>query len=111
MRELLDKNQGLRSRISFYIDFPDYSREELYQILLKMIKEEGMTLASDIYELFCQKLDVNSIRVGNGRLVRNILDRAKMKQAVRVLKLDKIKQKEEMFLLRPEDFDFFDRMI
>lgn len=111
MRELLDKNQGLRSRISFYIDFPDYSKEELYQILLKMIKEEGMTLASDIYELFCQKLDVDSIRMGNGRLVRNILDRAKMKQAVRVLKLDKIKQKEEMFLLRPEDFDFFDRMI
>lgn len=82
MRELLDKNQGLRSRISFYIDFPDYSKEELYQILLKMIKEEGMTLASNIYELFCQKLDVDSIRMGNGRLVRNILDRAKMKQAV-----------------------------
>lgn len=106
MRELLDKNLGLKSRISFYIDFPDYSKEELYQILLKMIKEERMTLASDIYELFCRKLDVNSISMGNGRLVRNIFDRAKIKQAVRVLKLDKAKQKEEMFLLRPEDFEF-----
>ena len=104
MECLLQKNQGLQSRIAFRITFPDYSIDELYQILEQMVKAEGLKLMDDVWDPFCDRVIQVDIHQGNGRAVRNILDRAKMNQARRVLKLPEPKQKEEMFLLRKEDF-------
>lgn len=104
MEELIQKNQGLQSRISFYIEFPDYSREELYCIMEKMVSEEGMELAEDVKETFLDRVGKMDIRTGNGRLVRNLLDRAKIKQAGRILGLPEELQEEEMFRLRGADF-------
>ena len=104
MEHLLQKNQGLQSRIAFYITFPDYSIDELYQILERMVEAEGLKLAEDVWDPFCDKVIQVDIHQGNGRAVRNILDRAKINQAKRVLKLPEQKQKEELFLMRKEDF-------
>ena len=104
MEYLLQKNQGLQSRIAFYITFPDYSIDELYQILERMVEAEGLKLAEDVWDPFCDKVIQVDIHQGNGRAVRNILDRAKINQAKRVLKLPEQKQREELFLMRKEDF-------
>ena len=41
MERFLEKNEGLRSRIAFHVDFPDYNAEELCGILKLMSKEKG----------------------------------------------------------------------
>lgn len=58
MKLFLEKNEELRRRIAFYVDFPDYNAEELCDILKLMSKEKGYMLdeEADFVQL------VNSIR-------------------------------------------------
>ena len=39
IKEFLDKNEGLRSRIAFHLDFPDYNADELVEILALMAEQ------------------------------------------------------------------------
>ena len=43
MARFLDVNEGLRSRIGFQLAFPDYSANELLEILELMLKEREYT--------------------------------------------------------------------
>lgn len=104
MERLLLKNEGLRSRIPFSIQFDDYNMKELYEILLYHIEKAGYTLiedVSDIVELLMQKKEYKN---GNGRSVRNIFEKARILQAKRLMRLDKEQRKEEIWMLKREDF-------
>ena len=90
MEQFLQKNPGLRSRIAYHIPFADYNTEELCQIAKLVASKKGLTLAvgaiaklSDIFEEAHLQSDF-----GNGRYVRNIIEKAKMKQASRLLSMD-----------------------
>ena len=79
-------NEGLRSRIAAYIDFPDYNVEELVQILRMMAKERGLRLNEGILKK-CRSYFSEAIKeknFGNGRYVRNLLEAAVMHQAERL---------------------------
>lgn len=104
MQLLLNKNRGLESRIAFYVDFPDYSMEELYQILCEMAVKEGLKIEKDVKEEFLDKVAKIDTQSGNGRIVRNLLDHAKLKQASRVMKLTEREQMEEWMILKAVDF-------
>jgi len=104
MEKLLHKNQGLSSRVSFYVDFPDYSNEELYSILNKLATQEGFTLEDSVKVKFFDCLKRSYTSNGNGRLARNLLERAKIKQAGRVLQLPISEQKREMMCIKDVDF-------
>ena len=87
MERFLEKNEGLRSRIAFHVDFPDYNAEELCDILKLMSKEKGYTLDEEaekkcriIFEIACQNEEF-----GNGRFVRNVLEQAIIKQSSRIV--------------------------
>lgn len=41
MKEFLEQNEGLASRIAFHLNFPDYSPEELTQILDLMLENRN----------------------------------------------------------------------
>lgn len=86
MQRFLDANEGLRSRIGFHIDFPDYSAEELLQILELMLQEKSYTLSEDAklksLELFEQAS--HQVDAGNGRFVRNLLEQMIMQQSMRI---------------------------
>ena len=43
MEEFLRSNEGLRSRIAFHLNFPDYNAEEMTDIFSIMLKEQGYT--------------------------------------------------------------------
>ena len=87
MERFLEKNEGLRSRIAFHVDFLDYNAEELCDILKLMSKEKGYTLDEEaerkcrsIFEIACQNEEF-----GNGRFVRNVLEQAIIKQSSRIV--------------------------
>ena len=44
MEHFLSENEGLRSRIAFHLDFPDYNAEEMLQILELMVKNKGYVI-------------------------------------------------------------------
>ena len=87
MREFLNSNEGLRSRIAFHLDFPDYTADELVEILQVMAKERDLELAPATMEK-CRAIFEDAAKqedFGNGRYVRNILDAAVIRQADRLL--------------------------
>lgn len=104
IEKLLNKNRGLKSRIAIYINFPDYSTEELFQILQAMVKVEGMLMEKGVKERFINKIMQMDTGSGNGRIVRNLLDAAKLKQASRIMKLSAREQMKELMILKEEDF-------
>lgn len=89
MEQLLKSNSGFESRIAFKIDFPDYSEDELYQIFINLLKQEGFDLdkncKSIIMNYFKNEIKNADDSFGNGRLVRNLLEKLKMEQATRLV--------------------------
>jgi len=88
MKSFLDSNPGLRSRFSKYIDFPDYSADELAQIFLRIAKKSEYVCGEDVLasllevmELAIRKKDKS---FGNARFVRNLFESAIQRQAVRL---------------------------
>lgn len=93
MQDFLKTNEGLRSRIGFQLDFPDYSVEELQQILELMLEEREYTLSEEAkaksLELF--EAATKQPDFGNGRYVRNVLEQMIMQQSLRIFDEDKDK--------------------
>ncbi len=90
MEEFLNKNPGLRSRIAFHLHFDDYDTEELIKISELMAYKQSLKLADDAKEKLKDIYDhARYIRdFGNGRYVRNILEKARMAQANRIVKMN-----------------------
>ena len=87
MESFISRNPGLRSRISFHVHFRDYTDYELLEILKLFIKESGMNLDQDA-ENKLLKIFENAKRekdFGNGRFSRNLFERARLRQASRIL--------------------------
>ena len=90
MEEFLQKNPGLRSRIAYHVPFADYSVEELCSIAALTAQKKGLHLDDQAQEklTFVFETARRQADFGNGRYVRNILEKAKMAQATRLLTKD-----------------------
>jgi len=109
MADFLDQNEGLRSRIAFHLDFPDYNSEELIDILKLMAKNRGLKLDDKTIEKcrgICEKA-CSEKEFGNGRFVRNLLEQAVLKQSQRLYSTYKDKEipKESIERLIVSDFE------
>lgn len=108
MQEFIELNEGLKSRIPHWIEFPDYTADELTNIFKLMLTEKGFTTTDDVvneaHYIFEKARNMDNF--GNGRYVRNFLEKAIMSQSVRLLSLrndaSNIK-KNELFKLTKED--------
>lgn len=90
MEEFLQKNPGLRSRIAYHVPFSDYSVEELCSIAALAARKKGLHLDDQAQEKLASVFETarKQMDFGNGRYVRNILEKAKMAQATRLLTQD-----------------------
>jgi AAA+ superfamily predicted ATPase len=90
MQEFLKRNPGLRSRVTFHVPFADYNPEELFQILQHISGKQAMSLDDGVKDKLLPILSAASreIDFGNGRFARNLFEKARMKQAGRLLTLD-----------------------
>lgn len=85
MQKMLSTNPGLNSRIQFKLDFPDYTREELGDIALLLLKKKGYEITGEALSLVLDISDYERKRpnFANARTVRNILDQVIMNQNLR----------------------------
>jgi SpoVK/Ycf46/Vps4 family AAA+-type ATPase len=88
MEEFIESNPGLRSRFTRFIDFPDYTAEELTTIFLQLAEEEGYNLDSGVADMIRKRMDEEYVMrtptFGNGRMVRNLFEQTLTKQANRL---------------------------
>jgi len=84
----LTSNSGLKSRFPNIINFEDYSAQELVDIAKTIAKSKDYQINSEcdkpLYEFF-DKVQKTSIISGNGRLARNKVEEAILKQSSRLL--------------------------
>ena len=108
MKNFIAQNEGIRSRIAFHLDFPDYTPGELLDILRLQAKYREYTLDTEA-EAFCRDLFKTAGEMenfGNGRYVRNVLDHAILSQSGRLIRdYDHELTKDELRLLTKADFE------
>ena len=87
MDTFFQSNPGMSSRIAHHIDFPDYSIDELFAIGELMLTEQRYELSLDARTAFRRYLErrAEQPRFANARSVRNALERARLRQANRIV--------------------------
>lgn len=108
MEEFLQSNPGLKSRFNKFIDFPDYTPDELYSIFESMTSKAGYTLPEKTQEkakaVFEKMYENRNQDFANGRSVRNYFEKAMVRQANRLAAEEKISD-EMLAALEPEDLE------
>ena len=88
MHDFLTSNPGLISRFNKYIDFPDYTDDELMEILTMNAKRQGYTVTEDANQVVRAMLTGMSVSdrldFGNARGMRNTLEKLVQAQANRL---------------------------
>lgn len=86
MENFFSMNPGLRSRVPFRISFPDYSTDEMAQIVTLEAQKRGFSLCPRALEKavsLCGEAKQRS-DAGNGRFCRNLVENAILGYALRV---------------------------
>ena len=88
MKRFINANPGLQSRFNRYINFPDYTAEELFQIFEMQAKKNQYQLNEEAAAYLRERLDYvvqhKDRNFGNGRYSRNLFEKAIQNQANRL---------------------------
>ena len=88
MKRFIDANEGLKSRFMTYINFEDYGLPELGEIMDAMLKDRGYTIDAEARAHVMKLMDDERTRAkasfGNGRTVRNLVEKAEKELALRL---------------------------
>lgn len=112
MKQFLKANTGLVSRFNRFIPFPDYSDEELKDILTGMAEKAGMKLEDGVLSCLEEYLtgmgEKEKREFGNARGIRNLFETLVVNQANRIVMLQDTKTESEgmeemLTLIKEED--------
>jgi hypothetical protein len=107
MDQFFQSNPGMGSRIAHHIDFPDYTLEELLAIGELMLDQQQYHLSADAEKAFQRYVELRMAqpRFANGRSIRNALERARLRQANRLVSdPEPPRTKDDLMRLEAEDF-------
>ncbi|MGN7479379.1 AAA family ATPase [Solibacillus silvestris] len=109
MKQFLNSNPGLRSRFPNIVHFEDYKPEEMWEITRLISKQKGYKIADGCKDGMLRLYEKSQIRgkndSGNGRLVRNVIEAAILKQSGRLIRKPDAPIDELIY----EDFPFEDQ--
>ncbi len=105
MDELLRTITGLKSRFQNFVEFEDYTADEMYRIAESIAKRNEYRIDVECYEPLMEFFDASIYKGknpnGNGRLVRNVMETAMTNQAVRIVKENEV----DYSLIKLVDFE------
>jgi probable Rubsico expression protein CbbX len=87
MDRFFASNPGMASRVAHHVDFPDYGEDELFAIAEVMLERMQYTLSADAAAALREYIALRKAQphFANARSVRNALDRARLRQANRLV--------------------------
>ena len=98
MKQFIESNPGLESRFNRYLDFPDYSEEELMQIFMKQVEKYEYIVDDEAIAIVKEAIHNNYMskdeQFGNARFVRNLFEKILANQANRLAKEGKLSSDE-----------------
>ncbi|HVW31700.1 MAG TPA: CbbX protein [Acidimicrobiia bacterium] len=99
-------NPGMSSRIAHHIDFPDYTLDELCAIGDLMLAEQRYEFSPETRATFRTYLERrrDQPRFANARSVRNALERARLRQANRLVTAGTPVGRADLLRIEPADF-------
>lgn len=108
MDGFLSSNPGLKSRFNKFIEFTDYSSDELFLIFNNMCKNQEYEFDKESEQLLKDKLEnilsEKNEGFANARTMRNMLEFAIMQQASRIVSLENISD-EDLKIIKYDDLD------
>ena len=106
MKRFVNSNPGLKSRFNRFMEFPDYTIEEMLGIFNMRCEKSGYHLADDeAREALRKRIETDSQDVdgfGNARGVRNLFERALARQADRLAAFSTITKEDLMTLTKAD---------
>lgn len=106
MKRFINSNPGMKSRFNRYINFPDYTGKELYDIFCMYARKNQYTLSPEAAEhlkkLFDHAVAHKDRNFGNARFARNIFEKSIQRQANRLSSVNNA-TKEQLTLLTIDD--------
>lgn len=92
MRKLYDNNPGIKSRIYKEIEFEDYTNEELYNILVSILKEKNLKIENKSKNKIIKHINIlkKDINFGNARTIIQLSQKMIMNHANKKLKEDNL---------------------
>ena len=106
IKHFIDSNPGLQSRFNRYVEFPDYSAEELFQIFLSRARKYDYKLSepavSTLKQVLADAVSHKDRNFGNGRFARNLFEKVIEKQAGRLLSTTNVSS-ESLSTIEPDD--------
>lgn len=107
MNMFLRANPGLPSRFPVMVTFPDYQLDELLDIAERMSEAREYRLdrmaRMKLSEIIRQEMEIRTRPFSNARFVRNVVERAIRRHAVRTVKTPAL-SKDTLMTLKAEDF-------
>lgn len=109
IKEFIDSNPGLQSRFNRYIQFDDYSAEELTEIFKRNLRKSRYKIKRDAFEELQSVIEravaSRDKNFGNARYVRNLFEKVVQNQANRLARMASI-DNDELSIITREDINF-----
>lgn len=88
MKDFIDFNEGMKSRIAFHLKFDDYSVDELMEINNKVLKDQKFSMSQEALEKTRKLVSsrVGQKNFGNGRFIRSLVEQSIMNLSDRLVK-------------------------
>jgi hypothetical protein len=92
MKEFIESNPGLKSRIAFYLNFPDYTLDECVDIFKKFVTDTRMSVSDErVYDFVRNNVSSAMLKenYGNGRYIRNLFNEILINHAQNVCSINR----------------------
>jgi len=105
MDSFFSSNPGMSSRVAHHLDFPDYDEHELLAIARMMLDAQGYRFSPEAEAAFREYLRrrMAQPRFANARSVRNAIERARLRQADRLVRCGGRVSRDELMVIEAAD--------
>ena len=103
MKNFMELNPGLTSRVGYYLEYPDYNAEQLYEIFEYKISKMGFKIDDKLKDKIMLNLSgvKDEKHFGNGRYIDKLINKIILEHAINT---ENYTTKEELITLNENDF-------